>query len=106
LITLASVPKLVNGDYAELTKSLKKLLGDANVVVVSKAVKCISLLAAGLRKDFAANAKNVLPPLFDKFKEKKTTVVEAIHEALDNMYGNCFLFPDVIEGNVAMASRS
>jgi cytoskeleton-associated protein 5 len=65
---------------------------------VGKAIKCLALLAQGLRKDFAAGSKQVVAVLLEKFKEKKSTVVEAIHEALDNMYWNCFTLPDVIEG--------
>ncbi len=78
--------------------TLLQSLGDANVVVVSKAAKAYALLAQGLRKDFAAHAKAALPVLLDKFKEKKQSVVDGLNEALDNMYWNCFTLPDVIEG--------
>jgi hypothetical protein len=73
-------------------------VGDANVVVVSKAVKALALLAKGLRKDFSAHAKAVFPTLLDKLKEKKNTVTDVIHEALDNMSDGCFTLVDVIEG--------
>eukprot|EP01117_Protostelium_nocturnum_P010147 TRINITY_DN3620_c0_g1_i2.p1 TRINITY_DN3620_c0_g1~~TRINITY_DN3620_c0_g1_i2.p1 ORF type:complete len:2002 (+),score=827.22 TRINITY_DN3620_c0_g1_i2:52-6057(+) len=97
LIALADQPRLKPGDYHEITKTMKKLLGDANVVVVSKAAKVIALLAKGLRKDYSNLAKSLLPTLFDKFKEKKATVTDPVHEALENMYGECFLFPDIAE---------
>lgn len=74
-----------------------QLLGDANVIVVSKAAKSLGLLSRGLRKDFPF-ARQVLPTLLDKFKEKKQSVVDEIHEALDFMYDGCFTLPDVIEG--------
>ena len=80
--------------------SNEQLLGDANVIVVSKVATAIGLLAKGLRKDYSALAKQVLPTLLDKFKEKKNVVVDAIHQTLDIMYSDCFHLQDVIEGKL------
>eukprot|EP01119_Soliformovum_irregulare_P020081 TRINITY_DN6464_c0_g2_i3.p1 TRINITY_DN6464_c0_g2~~TRINITY_DN6464_c0_g2_i3.p1 ORF type:complete len:1712 (-),score=696.34 TRINITY_DN6464_c0_g2_i3:1217-6352(-) len=96
LINLASTPRLKPGDYGEVVKSLKKLLGDANVVVVGKAAKALGLLAKGLRKDFSYT-KQILPAMLDKFKEKKGQVVDPMNEALDFMYDGCISLPDVME---------
>lgn len=42
----------------------------------------MGLLGKGLRKEFAAIAQNSLPALLEKFKEKKASVISAIHETL------------------------
>ncbi|PRP82055.1 hypothetical protein PROFUN_03745 [Planoprotostelium fungivorum] len=105
LINLANVPRLKPGDYHDISKVLKKLLNDANVVVVSKSAAAINCLAKGLRKSYANEAKSLLPTLFDKFKEKKQIVTDPIHEALENMYGEAFLFPDITEELQASADH-
>lgn len=72
--------------------------------MVSKAAKLLGLLAKGLRKDFGPHAKSSLGVLLDKMKEKKQNVTDAIHEALDSMYGFAFQLPDIIEGIVVQPS--
>lgn len=76
-----------------------KLIGDVNVVVVSKAAKCIALLAKGLRQDFK-EAKGCIGVLLEKLKEKKATVVEPIREALDNIFDTGISLLDVDEGKL------
>lgn len=71
-------------DLDELARAAKKLIaGDANVLVVGKAVKLVGLIAGGMRREL--NVLPLLPALFDKLKEKKQSVSDAIHEALDLM---------------------
>ena len=96
-IEVANVPKIANGDYSEVARIFKKLVGDVIVVVVAKAIKCVAFLATGLRIDFSAHSKSILPTLLEKFKETKKNVTDAIHEALDAMYGNCLSLADVME---------
>ncbi|XP_063053472.1 cytoskeleton-associated protein 5 isoform X2 [Engraulis encrasicolus] len=85
--TLAKNPKLENGDYGDLVRALKKVVGkDTNVMLVTLAAKCLTGLAAGLRKKFGTYAGHVVPTILEKFKEKKPTVVQALQEAIDAIF--------------------
>uniref|UniRef100_A0A8C2X2J8 Cytoskeleton associated protein 5 n=1 Tax=Cyclopterus lumpus TaxID=8103 RepID=A0A8C2X2J8_CYCLU len=79
--------KLENGDYGDLVRALKKVVGkDANVMLVSAAAKCLAALASGLRKKFGTYAGQVVPTILEKFKEKKPQVVQALQEAIDAIF--------------------
>ncbi|XP_041650942.1 cytoskeleton-associated protein 5 isoform X2 [Cheilinus undulatus] len=80
-------PKLENGDYGDLVRALKKVVGkDANVMLVTLAAKCLAGLASGLRKKFGTYAGHVAPTILEKFKEKKPQVVQALQEAMDAIF--------------------
>ncbi|XP_075008335.1 cytoskeleton-associated protein 5 isoform X6 [Calonectris borealis] len=84
---LVKNPKLEAGDYADLVKVLKKVVGkDTNVMLVALAAKCLAGLAAGLRKKFGQYAGHVVPTILEKFKEKKPQVVQALQEAIDAIF--------------------
>ncbi|XP_030635140.1 cytoskeleton-associated protein 5 [Chanos chanos] len=84
---LAKNPKLEAGDYGDLVRALKKVVGkDANVMLVTLAAKCLAGLATGLRKKFGTYAGHVVPTILDKFKEKKPQVVQALQEAIDAVF--------------------
>ncbi|CAL9697086.1 unnamed protein product [Knipowitschia caucasica] len=84
---LTKNPKLENGDYGDLVRALKKVVGkDANVMLVSIAAKCLAGLAAGLRKKFGQYAGQVVPTILEKFKEKKPQVVQSLQEAIDAIF--------------------
>uniref|UniRef100_A0A8C9VD57 Cytoskeleton associated protein 5 n=1 Tax=Scleropages formosus TaxID=113540 RepID=A0A8C9VD57_SCLFO len=79
--------KLENGDYGDLVRALKKVIGkDANVMLVTLAAKCLAGLASGLRKKFGTYASHVVPTILEKFKEKKPQVVQALQEAIDAVF--------------------
>uniref|UniRef100_A0A8D3C028 Cytoskeleton associated protein 5 n=1 Tax=Scophthalmus maximus TaxID=52904 RepID=A0A8D3C028_SCOMX len=85
--TLTKNPKLENGDYGDLVRALKKVVGkDANVMLVALAAKCLAALASGLRKKFGTYAGQVTPTILEKFKEKKPQVVQALQEAIDAIF--------------------
>ncbi|XP_061578150.1 cytoskeleton-associated protein 5 isoform X3 [Cololabis saira] len=85
--TLTKNPKLENGDYGDLVRALKKVVGkDANVMLVTLAAKCLAALASGLRKKFGTYAGQVVPTILEKFKEKKVQVVQALQEAIDAIF--------------------
>ncbi|XP_046889619.1 cytoskeleton-associated protein 5 isoform X2 [Hypomesus transpacificus] len=85
--TLVKNPKLENGDFGDLVRALKKVVGkDANVMLVTLAAKCLAGLAAGLRKKFGTYAGIVVPTILEKFKEKKPQVVQALQEAIDAVF--------------------
>ncbi|XP_047451779.1 cytoskeleton-associated protein 5 isoform X2 [Mugil cephalus] len=84
---LSKNPKLEAGDYGDLVRALKKVVGkDANVMLVSMAAKCLAGLASGLRKKFGTYAGQVVPTILEKFKEKKPQVVQALQEAIDAIF--------------------
>jgi hypothetical protein len=80
-----------------LSLFLFQLLGDVNIVVVSKAIKCLTLLARGLRSEFTY-WKQCVATLLEKFKEKKQNIIEGIHETLDICFQYCFTLADIMEG--------
>ncbi|XP_061077698.1 cytoskeleton-associated protein 5-like isoform X3 [Conger conger] len=85
--TLTKNPKLEGGDYGDLVRALKKVIGkDTNVMLVTLAAKCLAGLAAGLRKKFGTYAGLVVPTILEKFKEKKPQVVQALQEAIDAVF--------------------
>lgn len=85
--------KLEPGDYADLVRALKRVVSkDANVVVVAVGVKCVGGLASGLKKKFSSYAPSIIQSLFDKFKEKKPAVLNAVREASDACYSCVSIF--------------
>jgi hypothetical protein len=54
------LPKIADGDFSELVRILKKVVGkDSNVVNVALAAKCLAGLATGLRKAFVQHSLQV-----------------------------------------------
>ncbi|XP_051885307.1 cytoskeleton-associated protein 5 isoform X2 [Pristis pectinata] len=87
LEVLVKNPKLESGDYSDVVRALKKVIGkDSNVLLVALGAKCLAGLAAGLRKKFQSYAAHVVPTLLEKFKEKKPQVVQALQEAIDAVF--------------------
>ncbi|CAF1056931.1 unnamed protein product [Didymodactylos carnosus] len=87
VLTLATKKRLLPGDYFELVKALKKIIAkDSNVIVVITAAKCCSELAKGLRKEFYKHSLGVIEVCLDRFREKKTNVVDALRETCDVCY--------------------
>ncbi|XP_040572755.1 cytoskeleton-associated protein 5 [Lepeophtheirus salmonis] len=87
LLPLTKTPKIVPGDFNELVLVLKKVISkDTNVIIVGIAAQCIAGISKGLRLSFKQGAVILLPACLEKFKEKKTTVVSGLQEAVDAMY--------------------
>ncbi|KAG0602469.1 hypothetical protein M758_10G016500 [Ceratodon purpureus] len=106
LTKLASVKKIANGDFSEISRVLKKLITDVNIAVAVEAVQAIGNLASGLRKDFTAGSKLLLPVLLDKLKEKKQVMVDALTTSLNAIHkGGCIALQDVIE-DVKLATKN
>lgn len=85
---LESNPKLApNADYNELMKHIKRIIAkDTNIVVATSAIKCLALMANGLRKNFHSYASSSVGVVLEKFKEKKANVVQALREAIDAVF--------------------
>nr|XP_015194853.1 PREDICTED: cytoskeleton-associated protein 5 isoform X1 [Lepisosteus oculatus]XP_015194854.1 PREDICTED: cytoskeleton-associated protein 5 isoform X1 [Lepisosteus oculatus]XP_015194855.1 PREDICTED: cytoskeleton-associated protein 5 isoform X1 [Lepisosteus oculatus] len=87
LEVLTKNPKIENGDFGDVVRALKKVIGkDTNVMLVALAAKCLAALASGLRKKFGTYAGHVVPTILEKFKEKKPQVVQALQEAIDAVF--------------------
>lgn len=83
LTTLTSTPKLSEEDYTDILAALAKRMTDANVACVTVAAQCIAGIANGLKSGFARYKSTVVPPLLERLKEKKQSVVDALAAALD-----------------------
>ncbi|HEY9815723.1 MAG TPA: hypothetical protein V6D20_07980, partial [Candidatus Obscuribacterales bacterium] len=106
LLELASNPRLKAGDYGQVTRVLQHIISkDININVCQDAITICGKLAAGLRRDFSADAKQLVAPLLGRFKEKKPTVVKALQETMLNMALSINV-PDDVLGDVTEASKS
>lgn len=83
LLKESDVPKIKPADFTNIAKALKKFIGDSNAAVSNIAVKICANLGKGLRKDFENCTRELLPALIQKFKEKKTQLIEDIKLVLD-----------------------
>ncbi|CCD13488.1 unnamed protein product, partial [Trypanosoma congolense IL3000] len=70
-------------DYHELCTMIRELLIDPQAPLMLLGFKCIQEMARSLRAAFAPYARGYLNPLFDKMKDKKTSVIEHITTLLD-----------------------
>lgn len=98
MLKFINVPKLSAKDSSDLStlfSTLKKLLNDNNTVVVQLTVQLIGVLAKGLRKTFSS-CKYLFPVLLEKFKDKRTGLVEEIKKTLEN-FSYCINFEDILE---------
>eukprot|EP00051_Salpingoeca_urceolata_P019401 m.283246 g.283246 ORF g.283246 m.283246 type:complete len:2080 (+) comp19412_c0_seq6:220-6459(+) len=87
LLKVASVPKIQEGDFGDISKELKNVIAkDSNVLNVTFAAKCVAALAEGLRKAYANQAIHILSAVLAKFKEKKANVVAALSLAGDKIF--------------------
>ncbi|VDO29637.1 unnamed protein product [Onchocerca flexuosa] len=82
---IAKTPRLdPRVDYFNITQSLRNVLAkDANINVCALAAKCITGLANGLRTKFAQFATLYISVIFERFKEKKSTLRDPLIECID-----------------------
>jgi len=86
LYAIVNVPRIKEGDFGEVNRSLAKCMKDANIAVVTQAAQCIELLAKGLRKSYSRYRSTVMQPIMERLKEKKQTVADALSAALDAVF--------------------
>lgn len=98
LTKLASTKRISPGDFSEVCRTLKKLITDVNIAVAVEAVQAIGNLARGLRTNFSASSRFLLPVLLEKLKEKKPTMTEALSQTLQAIHkAGCIGLVDVVE---------
>ncbi|KAI8872977.1 ARM repeat-containing protein, partial [Ramicandelaber brevisporus] len=77
-------PKLDTGDnYSEIVELLSKRIADVNINVCIAAAECVTKLANGLRSAFNNYRSVITPPIIERLKERKATVIDALKSALD-----------------------
>jgi cytoskeleton-associated protein 5 len=86
LLVNAKVPRIKEENYAEIIGTLGRCMKDANIAVVTVAAQCVEAIARGLRKPFGQYRQLVMMPMIEKLKERKTTVVEALSNAMDAVF--------------------
>ncbi|WCJ24432.1 ARM repeat superfamily protein [Euphorbia peplus] len=98
LTKLASTKRIAPGDFSEVCRTLKKLVTDVNIAVAVEAVQAMGNLARGLRANFSASSRFLLPVLLEKLKEKKPTMTEALTQTLQAMHkSGCLNLVDIVE---------
>ncbi|XP_022036003.1 protein MOR1 [Helianthus annuus] len=98
LTKLASTKRIAPGDFSEICRTLKKLITDVNIAVAVEAVQAIGNLATGLRTNFSASSRFILPALLEKLKEKKPTMTEALSNTLQAIHkAGCVTLADIVE---------
>jgi cytoskeleton-associated protein 5 len=99
---LAAAPRLAPGDYGEVARELKKVLAkDANVTCAAAAADAAAALAGGLRREFAAAARQLCPAVLERFREKNSIMSKAADEALRAMATHCYSLGEVVDEYVA-----
>ena len=92
-----NVPKIQEGQFDEIMRSLAKCMKDANIAVVSISANCVELFAKGLKKSFSKYRSTVMSPMMERLKEKKQSVTDAIGAALDAVFASTSGFSDCLE---------
>jgi protein STU2 len=86
LQTAINHPRIAEGQYDEIIRSLAKCMKDANIAVVTTAANCVEILAKGLKRSFGRYRSNIMSPMMERLKEKKQAVTDALGAALDAVF--------------------
>ncbi|KOS42860.1 hypothetical protein ACN38_g6270 [Penicillium nordicum] len=86
LYNVINVPRIKDGPYDDIVRGLAKSMKDANVAVATVAANCVDVLARGLRNGFSKYRSTIMAPMFERLKEKKTAVTDALGQALDAVF--------------------
>ena len=84
---ISSIP-----NYDQFFSCLKILLKDSNVNVVQSSINLVKALSTKLYKLFASYAREYIPLILSKFKEKKDKLNKDIINALSTMLKNSITF--------------
>lgn len=105
LETLKKYPRLQEGSYDELVRSLAGRMTDANIACVISAAGCLEHLAKSLRASFGRFKATVVPPLLERCKEKKASVSDALGAALDAAFSSVATISDITEDITAFSKH-
>lgn len=100
LFAAANTDRIKDGSFDDIVTALAKSMKDANIAVVTVAANCIECLAKGLRRGFAKYKGRIMPPIMERLKEKKQSVVDALGAALDAVFASTGLsecLEDILE---------
>ncbi|KAF9519981.1 hypothetical protein BS47DRAFT_1370532 [Hydnum rufescens UP504] len=81
---------------SDLIRALSKRMTDANVMCVMTAANNIGFIAKGIGQPFAKYKSIVIPPMLERYKERKQNVVDALDAGLDDVFATT-TFPDITE---------
>ena len=87
-VKAASVPKLANTEFRNITELFRRLINDSNFNVVIWTLKIAAVMAKGLRKYYASAARAQFFNIIGKFREKRTQMVEETFNTLGE-FGHC-----------------
>lgn len=82
LFNILNTPKIKEAPFDDLVRVFAKCMKDANIAVVTVAANCVEKLAQGLRKGFPKYRSTIMSPMFERLKEKKQSVTDALGAAL------------------------
>lgn len=108
LLPLISAERVrASDDFTELAKLFRELLNDPQGPLSSLAYKCVQALAQSLGAPFGGYTRFFVPSLFDKYKDKKTLVTEAVDGTLNALlrYGCCSLDALLDDLDVCLVSK-
>ena len=91
LYAVVKVDRIKDAPFDEVVSLLAKCMKDANIAVVTVAANCVEALARGLRKSFAKYRSRIMAPMFERLKEKKQSVADALGTALDAVFSTTSL---------------
>ena len=86
LLDILRVDRIQPAPFDEPVAILAKCMKDANIAVVTVAANCVEALAKGLRRSFAKYHGKISSPMFERLKEKKQSVADALGAALDAVF--------------------
>ena len=71
---------------SQMNVMLKRLINDSNLNIVILAIKIIEKIYGTFQKEACNYAKGLMQLLMEKFKEKRSNIVEETHKALDSLH--------------------
>ena len=91
-----NAPKIEPGQFAHITKMLKKLLNESSIPIHMICLTIIKKLCKGLRSKFNLGIKSLNRTLLIKLKDRKPLVTEALLETLTGSF-QCVALEEVID---------
>lgn len=107
LLPLLSAKKFKSSDdYHELVKCIRELFSDPQAPLMLIAIQCLQLLCKGLRQTMGLYVRPLIGPLFDKMKDKKTSVLEHVYASINTMLKSKCLVLDTLQDEMDLVASS